>query len=78
MAAKEADGLPLSRTQQAGIDKGAGQLMADRFMQERRRDRRVDAARKASDEIRLAEPRRMLAAAKQPWRDNCRFCPTAH
>ena len=45
MAAEEADDLlRLARPQQAGIDKDAGQLVADRLVQQRRRDRGIDPA----------------------------------
>ncbi len=52
MAAEEADDLlGLARPQQAGIDKDAGQLVADRLVQQRRRDRGIDAAGQAAHDV---------------------------
>ncbi len=46
MAAEQVDDLlGLAQAQHPGIDKDAGQLVADRVVQQRRGDRRIDPAR---------------------------------
>ena len=52
VAAEQADDLiGLARAHQAVIDEDAGQLVADRLMDQHRRHRAVDAARKAADHL---------------------------
>src|SRR5436190_1480946 len=46
------DLLALVETKQSGVDKDAGELIADRAVDERRGDRGVDAAREAADDAR--------------------------
>ena len=56
MAAEEAhDLLRLARPQQAGVDKDAGQLVADRFVQQRRRNRGIDPTGEAAYDFGLAD-----------------------
>ena len=56
VAAEQVDDLfGLAGAQQAGIDKDAGQLVADRLVQQRRRDRGIDPARQAADDIAVAD-----------------------
>ena len=49
------DLLALVQAQQPGVDEDAGELVADRAMHERRRDRRVDAAGQSADHLRVAD-----------------------
>ena len=50
MAAEEIDHLArLVLAQETMIDEDAGELIADRFVDQQRRHRRVDAAREAAD-----------------------------
>ena len=49
--------LRLARAQQPVIDEDAGELLADRLVQQRRRDRAVDAARQAADDAAAADLR---------------------
>ena len=52
MAAEQVDDLlSLARPQQAGIDEDAGQLVADRLVQQRRRDRGIDPAGEAAHDV---------------------------
>ena len=52
MAAEEPhDLLPLTRPQQAGVDENAGQLIADRLVQQHRRDCGIDATREAAHDL---------------------------
>ena len=56
MAAKEAHHLVrLALPQEAVIDEDAGELIADRLVDQHRRDRRIDAARQAADDPRFAD-----------------------
>ena len=78
VAAEQLDDLfGLARAQQAGVDQDADQLVADRLVQQERRDRRIDAARQAADHPAgadlLAHPRiacsrnaAMVQSAAQP------------
>ena len=52
------DLLALVQPQQPVVDEHAGELIADRAMDERRRDRRIDAARQAADHARRCRPAR--------------------
>ena len=59
IVAEQADDLlGLARAHQAVIDEHAGQLLADRLVDQHRRDRAVDAARQAADHPALARPAR--------------------
>src|SRR6516225_1703498 len=49
------DLLCLAGAQQAGVDKDAGQLVADRLVQQHRRDGGIDPAREAADDISIAD-----------------------
>src|SRR6516165_2174576 len=49
------DLLYLAGAQQAGVDKDAGQLVADRLVQQHRRDGGIDPAREAADDISIAD-----------------------
>ena len=56
MVAEQAlDLLALVEPQQAVVDEHAGQLRADRFVDEDRRDRAVDPARQAADDLAVAD-----------------------
>ena len=56
MVAEHRDDLVgLVETQQAVVDENAGQLLADRLVQQRRGDRAVDAARKRADHLGRAD-----------------------
>ena len=56
MAAEQVDDLlGLAGAQQAGVDKDAGQLVADRLVQQRRGDRGIDPARQAADDMAVAD-----------------------
>ena len=58
VAAEQADDLlGLARAHQAVIDEDAGQLLADRLVDQHRRDRRIDPARQAADHPALADLR---------------------
>ena len=58
MAAEQAHHLlRLALAHEAVIDEDAGQLVADRLVDQHRRDRRIDAAREAADHARLADLR---------------------
>ena len=58
MAAEHLDDLVgLAQPQQPGIDKDAGELLADRLMQQNRRDRGVDPARQAANDAPAPDPR---------------------
>ena len=58
VAAEEADHLlRLALAQEAVIDEDAGELVADRLVDQDRRDRRIDAAREAADDPRFADLR---------------------
>src|SRR5262249_53559385 len=58
MAAEQAHHLrALVLPQKAGIDEDAGELVADRLVDQHRRDRAVDAAREAADNAALAHLR---------------------
>ncbi len=50
--------------QQPVIDENAGELVADRARHERRRNGRVDAARKRADDVVAADLRRIAAIAR--------------
>ena len=56
------DLIALALAHQSGVDVDAGQLMADRPVHERRRDRRVDAAREPADDPVGRRPGRGSAA----------------
>ena len=57
VAAEQVDHLfSLAGAQQAGIDKDAGQLVADRLVQQRRGDRGIDPARQPADDPAVADP----------------------
>src|SRR2546430_10760400 len=56
VAAEEIDDLlALAGPQQAGIDKDAGQLVADRLVHQHRRHGGIDTAREAADDIPIAD-----------------------
>ncbi len=56
VAAEQIDhGLAFVETQQAVIDEHAGELVADRFVNQHRRDRRVDATGQSADHPALAD-----------------------
>ncbi len=56
MAAEQIDHfLRLASTQKAGVDKDAGQLVADRLVQQGRGNRGIDPAREAADDIGVAD-----------------------
>ena len=57
-AERPLDLLALVQPQQTRVDEDAGELVADRAMHQRRRDRRVDAARQPADHARVADERR--------------------
>ena len=48
--------LALARAHQAVVDEDAGELVADRLVDQHRRDRRIDAAGEAADHPALADP----------------------
>ncbi len=57
MPAEQVDDLlGFAGAQQAGVDKDAGQLVADSLVQQCRRDRGIDPARQAADDIAVADP----------------------
>ena len=47
--------LGLALAHEAVVDEDAGELVADRLVQEHGRDRRIDPARQAADDARLAD-----------------------
>ena len=49
------DALRLFAAQQAVVDEDAGELVADRPVHQRRRDRGVDAARQRADDVAVAD-----------------------
>ena len=55
VAEQRDDLLRLALAHQAVVDEHAGQLVADRFVDQHRRDRAVDAARQAADHAALAD-----------------------
>ena len=56
MAAEQRDDLlAFARAHQAGIDEDAGELVADRFMDQHRGDGGIHAARQAADHLALAD-----------------------
>ena len=57
VAEQRDDLLGLAEPQQAVIDEHAGELLADRLVDQHRRDRRIDAAREAADHPALADLR---------------------
>ena len=57
VVAEEGDDLlGLALAHQAGVDEDAGELVADRLVDQDGRDRRIDAAGEAADDLRLADP----------------------
>src|SRR6516165_6448829 len=54
-AEKAHDLLRFAGSQQTGVDKDAGQLVADRLMQQRCDNRGIDATREAADDAALAD-----------------------
>ena len=57
MPAEQVDDLfGFAGAQQAGVDKDAGQLVADRLVQQRRGDRGIDPARQPADDIAVPDP----------------------
>ena len=72
MAAKERDDLlRLALPQQAVIDEDADELIADRLVDQDRRDGGIDAARKPAEHAALADLRADRAnrppAGRRPW-----------
>ena len=75
MAAEQLDDLlGLARAQHPGVDKDAGQLVADRLVQQRRRDRRIDAARQAQHDVAVTD---LAADAVEDLRVKHRHRPVA-
>ena len=68
------DALRLLAAQQAVVDEDAGQLVADGAVDERRRDRRVDAAGEGADDAAVAH---LLADALDALADEVRRRPVA-
>ena len=71
VAAEQADDLlRLVLPQKPVVDEDAGELVADRLVDQHRRDRGIDAARQAADHPRLADlradARDLLVAERAP------------
>ena len=75
MAAEQInDLLGLARAQHSGVDKDAGQLVANRLVQQRRGDRRIDAARQAQHDVAVTD---LAADAVEDLRVKHRHRPVA-